>query len=139
MAKITFPFPEASEPDPLESDRLARIQARPTPQRYIASSVDSDGHIGALIEVRCETAFVRQTAEFRQLVADLARQVVVSDSHPAGPENSEVLNSAFDIEAFCRRPFIGDPNQTVTEIVQSLLLQIGENIVIDRVVRFTGT
>ncbi len=48
-------------------------------QGVIGTYVHSNGKIAALVEVRCETDFVANTNEFKQLAHDLAMQVVATN------------------------------------------------------------
>jgi len=51
---------------------------RTTTEGVIGSYIHAGGRIGVLIEVNCETDFVARTAEFQELVKDLAMQVAAA-------------------------------------------------------------
>lgn len=51
---------------------------RTTTEGIIGSYIHAGGRIGVLIEVNCETDFVAKTAEFQELVKDLAMQVAAA-------------------------------------------------------------
>ncbi len=46
---------------------------------YVGSYIHSNGKIGVLIEVDCETDFVARSEEFRALVSDLAMHIAASN------------------------------------------------------------
>jgi elongation factor Ts len=52
---------------------------RGTSEGYIGSYIHSNGKIGVLIEVNCETDFVARGEEFRNLVHDIAMHIAASD------------------------------------------------------------
>jgi elongation factor Ts len=81
-----------------------------------------DGSTGILIEVNCETDFVGQTDEFKELVSGIAELV-----KSAKPASVEVLNEL---------KWPGDAEgHTVAQHISSKIAKIGENITIRRFVR----
>jgi elongation factor Ts len=52
---------------------------RSTSEGYIGSYVHSNGKVGALVEVSCETDFVAKSEEFRNLAHDLAMHIAASN------------------------------------------------------------
>lgn len=52
---------------------------RGTAEGYVGSYIHSNGKIGVLVEVNCETDFVARSDEFRNLVRDLAMHVAASN------------------------------------------------------------
>lgn len=54
--------------------KAGRIAAEGTVESYIHGG----GRIGVLVEVNCETDFVAKTADFRELVKDIAMQIAAS-------------------------------------------------------------
>lgn len=55
---------------------------RKTSEGIIGSYIHSNGKIGVMIEVNCETDFVARNEEFLELVKDLAMQVAGSSPEP---------------------------------------------------------
>ena len=51
---------------------------REASQGLIQAYVHHDGRVGVLVEVNCETDFVANTAEFRQLAKDLTHQIAAT-------------------------------------------------------------
>ncbi len=78
-----------------------------------------DGASGAIIEVGCETDFVGKNDQFRELVADLAR-------------NAAMFGSS-DIEALLAAKTINDDNKTVAELIAGGIGTLKENIVVKRI------
>src|SRR5437870_2503126 len=58
--------------------KAAKKSARAATDGTIGAYIHPGGKIGVLVEVSCETDFVAKTAEFQQLVRDLAMQVAAA-------------------------------------------------------------
>src|SRR5262245_48537571 len=58
--------------------KAAKKATRVATDGTIGAYIHPGGKIGVLIEVNCETDFVAKTAEFQQLVKDLAMQVAAA-------------------------------------------------------------
>ena len=104
---------------------LARAEKsgdRETAVGYIASYTHATGQIASLLELQCETDFVAQNEEFRQLAKDLAMQVVAMN-----PEDNATLLA---------QDFIRDNGQSVEMTIKALSGKIGEKFVLSRFVRF---
>ena len=56
---------------------------RSTSEGAVGSYIHTGGRVGVLIEVNCETDFVANTDEFKELVRDLAMQVAAASPAPA--------------------------------------------------------
>ena len=56
----------------------AKRTERSTSQGLIGSYVHSNGKIGVLVEVNCETDFVARTADFQELVHNIALQIAAA-------------------------------------------------------------
>lgn len=56
-------------------ETAAKKQSRSTEQGLIGSYVHTDGKIGVLVEVNCETDFVARTEEFNYFVKELTLQI----------------------------------------------------------------
>jgi elongation factor Ts len=109
----------------VEAKGLARVektQDRETKAGFIAAYVHNTGAIAAMVEVLCETDFVAQNEEFRQLAKDIAMQIVAMN-----PENLEELLA---------QDFVKDPEKTVDTMVKALSGKIGEKMEIRRFVRY---
>ena len=89
----------------------------------VVSYVHGTGKVGSLVAVRCETDFVARSDDFKNLCHELALQVVSMDAE--------------DIDELLAQDYIKDSSKTIKEIVQESIAQLGENIIIDKFIRFT--
>jgi elongation factor Ts len=87
-----------------------------------AVDVVVDGSVGAIAELVCETDFVAKAADFKAMVAALARQV-------AEKGDADLAS----------QPFQGDASQTVEDVVKGMAGKLGENIGLGRVARVEST
>jgi elongation factor Ts len=94
-------------------------------------------HIGALLELNCETDFVARTDEFRKLARDLAMQVAASCPQFISSEEMPPKSEA-DPQVACllSQPFIKDPTRTVQDIIAETIAKVSENIRVRRFARF---
>jgi elongation factor Ts len=97
---------------------------RETAEGRIADFIDPAQKVGALIEVRCESAPVAKSELFVQLAKDLARQVA--------------LKAPASVEDLLKQPYVDDPKKTVTEHIGEVVGQVRENMKPARFVRMTG-
>jgi elongation factor Ts len=75
---------------------VAKRSARAASEGIVGSYIHAGGKIGVLIEVNCETDFVARTAEFQNLVKDLAMQVAAAN--PRYVRSEEVSQAVIDAE-----------------------------------------
>jgi len=110
---------------------------RATTQGLIEAYVHTGGHIGAMVEVNCETDFVARTDEFKELAHHLAMQVAAM---PPQFVSKEEVPEGVDIEpeAACLllQPYIKEPNKTIQDIITETIAKVGENIRVKRFARF---
>lgn len=85
----------------------------------IESYIHSNGRIGVLLELFCQTDFASRTPEFRELTHDLAMQV-----------------AAMGKKDLLKQKHIKNLEMTVSEIIQEKAEKLGEEIKIGRVVRY---
>jgi elongation factor Ts len=64
----------------------AKRSARAASEGIVGSYIHAGGKIGVLVEVNCETDFVARTAEFQNLVKDLAMQVAAANPRYVRPD-----------------------------------------------------
>ena len=111
---------------------------RETGQGLVDSYIHAGGRIGVLVEVNCETDFVARTAEFKQLVHDIALQIagipttrtITEDALPPDAEGS------LEETVLMKQPFIKDGSRTIEMLVKEAIAATGENIRIRRYTRF---
>jgi elongation factor Ts len=97
---------------------------RETAEGRVAAFIDPAQQVGALIEVRCESAPVAKSDAFIELANDLARQV--AQKAPAS------------VDELLKQPFVGDSKKTVNDRIADVVGVIRENMKPARFVRLTG-
>lgn len=70
-----------------KSSRIAR-------EGSIGAYIHTGGKLGVLVEVNCETDFVARTAEFNELINDIAMQIAASD--PKHIDTSSISQESLD-------------------------------------------
>jgi elongation factor Ts len=101
---------------------VAKLAEREAGEGRIGVFIDADKQVGALVELRCETAPVAKSDLFIQLANDLAKQVA--------------LQGAATPEALLALPF--DLKRTVGERVAEVVSLMHENMKLARMVRLNG-
>jgi elongation factor Ts len=87
---------------------------RETAEGRIAIFIDADKKVGAILEMRCESAPVAKSDLFIQLAGDLARQIA--------------LNGATTTEELLAQPYIDDPKKTVNDRIADTVGLVRENM-----------
>lgn len=98
-----------------KSDRIAA-------EGLVETYISEDGKVGVVVEVNAETDFVAKNEEFRNFVADVAKQI--AKENPA------------DVEALLNQKSIAEDDKTVGEVLTGKIATIGENMSIRRFERF---
>lgn len=98
-----------------KSDRIAA-------EGLVTTYVTADQKVGSVVEVNAETDFVAKNEEFRNFVADIAKQV--AEKKPATVE--ELLAQTSMVET----------DKTVQDVLTNKIATIGENMSIRRFERF---
>lgn len=103
----------------------------------IEAYVHHTKHIGALLELNCETDFVARTAEFKELAHDLAMQIAATAPRfLTSEEMAPDAENEAQVACLLSQPFIKDPTKTVQEIIAETIAKVGENIKVGRFARF---
>ncbi len=97
---------------------------RETAEGRIAAFISAGDKVGALVEMRCESAPVAKTKDFVQLADDIARQVA--------------LKNPKSVDELLAQPYVGDPKQTVNDHIADVVGLIRENMRPARFMRMTG-
>jgi elongation factor Ts len=102
--------------------QAARKASRVASEGVVGSYIHAGDKIGVLVEVNCESDFVARTAEFRQLVHDLAMHICAADPRFIRREEvtPEVLAQEREIFAAQARAS-GKPDKVVEKIVAGKL------------------
>jgi len=104
--------------------KAAKKASRIAAEGLVGAYVCEKCNTGALVEVNCETDFVANTPEFKELVNTIAKQVIISN--PADVES--LLAAKVEGEAF-----------TVGEMITEKVAKIGEKIDVRRFARYEAT
>lgn len=117
--------------------KAEKKKGRIASQGLIEAYIHAGGRIGAMVEINCETDFAARTDVFKQLAHDLAMQVAAL---PPQFLSSEELPEGADVEAesacLLLQPFIKNTDMTVQDIINEAIVKVGENIRVNRFVRF---
>jgi elongation factor Ts len=100
----------------------AKRTHRDAVEGIVGSYVHLGGKIGVLVEVNCETDFVARTAEFQQLVKDLAMQVAAAN--PSYISREEVPGDVVEKEREIYRQQMADqkkPPAVIEKITEGKL------------------
>ncbi len=103
---------------------VAKLAEREAGEGRIGVYIDPAKQVGALVELRCETAPVSKSEMFVQLATDLAKQVA--------------LQGATTPEALLKQPFVDDPKKTISERLAEVAGLMRENMKPVRMVRLSG-
>jgi len=113
----------------------AKRAGRSANQGLVDAYVHFNNTVGALVEVNCETDFVANTDEFRQLVKDLALHVA-SPSAPKWITRDDVPTAVLEAEqkiAEAQARESGKPDNVVPKIVEGKIEAfLKENVLLDQ-------
>jgi len=139
--------------------------SRSTKEGIVASYIHLQGKVGVLVEVNCETDFVAKNENFRAFVKDITLhiaaahplyvtrdqvppQVIAAEraiyeaqvkDKPAAVVGKIVdgkLDKFYSTVCLMEQGFIKNPDQTIQELVQGKVAELGENLVIRRFTRY---
>jgi len=125
-------------------EMVSKKQQRVAREGRIEAYVHLGNKIGVLLEVDCETDFVAKNSDFCQFTKDLAMQITACNPLYIKREDvpKQVLTQEKDKELFFKnnclleQNFIKDPNITIKDYLGSMVVKLGENIVIRRFIRY---
>ena len=100
----------------------AKKASRAVGAGLVEAYIHSNGRIGTLLELYCETDFVARNPDFRALAHDISMHIAAMN-----PETSEDLLS---------QPFIKDESKTIGAVLKEAVGRFGENIKIGKFIRF---
>jgi len=116
----------------------AKRSERETSNGVIDSYIHAGGRIGVLVELNCETDFVANTDEFRQLARNIALQVAAMNPRFIAPED----RAGSDIEGadtelcLLSQPYIRDGSRSIGDLLKDTIAKTKENVRIRRFERF---
>ena len=122
----------------------AKKGGRSAKEGRIEVYIHQGAQIGVIVEVNCETDFVAKNEDFCRLTKDIAMHIAAANPKYVKREDvpEDVLAGHKDQEAFIKencllqQPFVRDPKKTVQDCVTALIASVGENIFINRFIRY---
>jgi len=115
--------------------RAGKKEGRATTEGRVGSYIHAGGRIGVLIEINCETDFVANTEDFKDLVKDLAMHVAAARPRFVSRDEvtQEILDREREIFAHQARES-GKPEKVVDKIVDGKMNKFyEENCLVDQV------
>ncbi len=97
-------------------EKAAKKEGNETGEGRIYSYVHSNGKVGALVTLRCQTDFVARTDDFAQLGHEIAMQIAAM----APKDVTTLLESAY----------IRDAKLTIQALIKQTIAKVGENITV---------
>lgn len=95
-------------------DKAAKKADRETGEGVVAAYIHTNGRVGALVKLTCETDFVARTQEFNTLARELAMQVASMDP--------------INVDKLLTQDYIRDTRRKVGDLVKEAIAKLGENI-----------
>lgn len=131
----------------------------------VASYIHSTGRVGAMVELLCETDFVANNDEFKQLAYDIAMQVAATDAQyltandineeemakakeiiakevegkPADMQEKILqgkLDSYFSDKVLLNQSFIKDSDKTIEDLIKGATQKFGERTEVGKFEKF---
>jgi elongation factor Ts len=97
---------------------------RETAEGRISSYIDDGQKVGAIVELRCESAPVAKSELFAKLASDIAKQVALKD-----PKT---------VDELIAMPFVDNAKVTIADRITEVVGTLRENIKVQRFQRLTG-
>src|ERR1700758_1559625 len=139
--------------------------SRSAKEGLVASYIHLQGKVGVLLEVNCETDFVARNENFRAFVKDVTlhiaaahplyvsradvpgnlveaereiykAQVQGKPAHVADKIVEGKLEKFYSTVCLLEQGFIKNPDLTISDLLNSMIAELGENIIIRRFVRY---
>ena len=139
--------------------------SRATKEGIVASYIHLQGKVGVLVEVDCETDFVARNENFRDFVKDITLHIaaahplyvdreqvpskiveterVIYEAQVKGKATNVVgkivegkLDKFYGSVCLLEQAFIKNPDQTIKDLLNAKIAELGENIVIRRFTRY---
>lgn len=103
-------------------DIALKKSTREAKEGIIESYIHSNGRMGVLLELNCETDFVARSEEFKKLAHDIVL-------HIAGMGSK-------DKRSLLKEPFVKNLDITIADLIREKIARLGENIKIGRFTRY---
>ncbi len=145
--------------------KAAKKEQRVTTEGRIGTYIHTNGKLGVMVELNCETDFVAKNEVFQQLLKDICMQVAATkpmaikredipsyvieeqkklfmEEAKGKPANIAEKITAGKMENFYKekclleQPFIKDNTKAIQDLLIVNIAKIGENIKVNRFIRF---
>ncbi|MDN3513595.1 MAG: elongation factor Ts [Candidatus Brocadia sp.] len=145
--------------------KAAKKEQRVTTEGRIGTYIHTTGKLGVMVELNCETDFVAKNEVFQQLLKDICMQVAAAKPiaikredvpNQIAEEQKKIfmedvkgkpanivekiivgkMDSFYKEKCLLEQPFIKDNTRTIQDLLVANIAKIGENIKINRFVRF---
>jgi len=122
----------------------AKKGGRDAKEGRIEAYIHQGSQIGVIVEVNCETDFVARSDDFVQFTKDISMHIAAASPKYLSKKDvpEDVLSQSDDAEDFIKvnclleQAYIRDPKKTIQDCISTLIASIGENIFINRFVRY---
>tara|TARA_B110000285_G_scaffold32172_1_gene33426 strand:+ start:3365 stop:3958 length:594 start_codon:yes stop_codon:yes gene_type:complete len=143
----------------------AKKSGRDASEGLIETYIHLGGKVGVMVEVNCESDFVAKTDDFKQLIRDIAMHIaavnpacisrddidpaIVAAERKVAEEQAEgkperaianivegKLNKFLAESCLLEQAYVKNPDQTVQELLTTMIAKMGENMVVKRFARF---
>jgi len=140
--------------------------SRAAKEGIVASYIHLQGKVGVLVEINCETDFVAKNEIFREFVKDITLHIAAANPQCVSREqvSENLIKAEREIYAaqvvgkpanivekivdgkvdkfygticLLEQAFIKNPDQTIKDLVNSKIAELGENIIIRRFTRYS--
>lgn len=102
-------------------EKADRKSERATKQGLVEAYVHTNGKIGVILEINCETDFVARNEKFKELAHDISMHIAAMNTQ--------------DLEELLSQPFIKDESKTIKDLITDAIAKLGENIKIGKFFR----
>lgn len=138
---------------------------RDASEGLIQTYIHLGGKVGVMIELNCETDFVAKTDDFKTLAHDIclhiaatnpqflkrdevdpeavAKEKDIAASQAAGKPPHAIekivqgkLDKFYASSCLLEQPFVKNPDQSIQDLISTMIAKLGENIVVKRFARY---
>jgi len=103
--------------------KVAKRADKETNEGQVWAYIHNGGRVGAMVKVLCETDFVANSDEFKDMCKELAMQVASMDSK--------------NVKDLLSQDYIRDTNKKVKDLVDEVAAKVKEKIKVDEIVRLS--
>jgi elongation factor Ts len=143
----------------------AKKAGRDASDGLIDTYIHLGGKVGVMVEVSCESDFVAKTDDFKQFVRDIAMHIAAANPACVSRDNIDPalieaerkvaagqaegkpahaiekivegkINKYLSESCLLEQAFVKNPDQTVQELLTTMIAKMGENMVVKRFARF---